>query len=157
MDYTTNYFLLDMLSKFQWDHKFDVVASNELQTKISGNEDFTLICNLSRREEGGSHWISLIRRGDTIYKLDPLLLDFEINPDISSFIASKHVQTKTLRHPIQHPKSYYCGLFCLYFCLCFNKRVMDICHKFEPFKPMASMKNDCICLDNLSSIFSAAL
>lgn len=157
MDYTTNVFLLDLMRRFRWNEKCGVLSSNELKSAAKGQENFTFICNMSRTGEKGTHWIAIIRRGSVIWKIDSLCLDFEINPDISSFIKSKNAVVKTLPNSIQSPNSYYCGLFALFFCLYFNKNVMGSNPKLINFINGPSDQNDCICLENLSAMFDTSL
>ena len=146
---TTNAFLLEMLNLFPWSESCGVYASNEMPASLSCQERFSIICNLSRADQPGTHYVSIIRRGDSILYLDPLALYMELNNDITQFINNCNVsEVIKLDKALQHPKSWFCGYFTLFFLLHFNPRISI--REVEKFDVNNLRSNDCICLNNIA-------
>lgn len=152
MDFSTDVFLKELLSKFEWDHQYGVVSSDEL-LPFCDCPKFSLIANLSRRTSEGTHFVSFILRDNILMYLDPLNIYVELNSDINDFISSlekKGVKTLRLTRAIQSIYSNYCGFFSLYFCLLFNDSLRNKGIKYEKFRNDATLKNDCIVLHNIA-------
>ena len=149
---TSNIFLYDCMKRFSWSCFWGVFSSNDIPTQLHATSEFNIICNLSRKEEQGTHFIALIRKNNVLMYLDPLALYIELNDDISQFISLCNCsEVIKLTTPVQHWKSWYCGYFCLFFVLYYSDNI--VCTKLKQFENENIRKNDCICLHNLSHIF----
>jgi hypothetical protein len=150
---TSNIFLSDFLNRFKWDHFQGVFSSDSIPNTLKDMTNFSIICNLSRKDEKGTHFISIIKRGENILYLDPLAIYINLNDDIPKFIASCNcTDIIKLDHPIQSNSSWYCGYFTLFFLLFFNKNI-DCRSKLEQFVKENLTKNDCISLNNLMIMY----
>lgn len=122
-DATSNIFLLDFLGRFKWSHFHGVFASDMIPRGLHSEEEFSIICNLSKSGQKGTHYISIIKYNNIVLYLDPLAMYIDVS-DINKFIdlcACKKVIR--LSHPIQDLTSWYCGYFCMFFLLFFNRKL----------------------------------
>jgi len=98
--------------------KFDGVYScNSIPTTILNKKSFFLICNLSKANETGSHFISLIKKRGSIAIYDSLATEFKNYPScLLQTLANYKVCTK-IKHSIQDILSHFCGFYSIYFIL----------------------------------------
>lgn len=130
-------------------HFQGIYSANTIPDFLISLNHFSIICNLSKQEEKGTHWVTIIYHNGVLLYLDPLSLNLQLSNDISAFIAKLQVKLIfTLDSPIQNPFSTICGLFCVLFILLFDKRGLDLT-KFKQFSPNTS-KNNYICKQNLA-------
>lgn len=154
---TSNLFLIDFLNRFEWKHFIGVFSSNSIPPNLHQERDFTIICNLSRLGEPGTHFISIIKRGNSLMYLDPLAMYITLNNDLTNFIESCNCENiLKFIHPIQDPTSWYCGYFSLYFSLYFNE-TLPYHNELTPFDVNNLKLNDCICLHNLMILYNKIL
>lgn len=148
---TSNIFLSGLLNLFDWREPVGIFSSNNIPESFKKESRFTIICNLSRANQPGTHFVSIIKREDTILYLDPLATYIDFNGDITQFIEDCEVSSIiTLKKPIQHEKSWMCGYFCVFFSLLYSKNVHGL--KLEKFVERGIRKNDCICIRNIARI-----
>ena len=85
-------------------------------------ETFSLIVNLSKVGEKGSHFIALFVLESKIWYFDSFGT-LQINTIIEKYLKKYRktiLYTKTL---IQHPLSSHCGFFCISFILCLENKI----------------------------------
>ena len=153
---TSNIFLEDFLRRFKWNDFCGVFSSNSIPPHLHQHVNFSIIVNLSRRNEKGTHFIVIIKRNNTLLYLDPLALYINLNNDINNFIKDCECNVIKLTHAIQDMRSWYCGYHCMFLMLFFNKTIQ--CHnKLIKFEEKDLLKNDCICLHNLMIMFNEIL
>jgi hypothetical protein len=155
-DSSSNFFIKDMLTLFEWSEPIGVFASNNIPNQLLEEENFTIVCNLSRIQETGTHFISLIKRGNRMIYIDPLGIYIELNNDISSFIEKCNPSILyKIKEGIQDiEKSFFCGLFCIYFSLD-NNPLLERPPNLMPFESNDLIKNDCICLHNIAQYINS--
>ena len=147
----SNVFLSSLLNLFKWLEPVGIFSSNNIPPKLKKEEKFTIICNLSRVEQPGTHFVSIIKRGSSILYLDPLATYLDFNGDLSKFIEScSPTSIMRLEKPIQHEKSWLCGYFCVFFSLLYSRNVAGL--KLEKFVEEDILMNDCICIRNIATI-----
>jgi hypothetical protein len=145
---TSNIFINEILRIFPWKEDYGIYSSNKIPASLSYKKNFTIICNESRQEEEGTHFIIIIRRNETILYLDPLAIYLEIHNDIPDFINACNVKTVfKLTKPIQHIDSWMCGLFTTCLALYFNPLAKNT--NFQTFVTRNIKDNDCICINNI--------
>ena len=108
----TNIFMLSMLQKCRL-HRFKGVFSCDTIPKdIVKMKHFTLICNIDREDEPGSHYVAIIGQPHRIIYNDPLALNI-LNADISEFLETATLYGKRKlelkNRAVQHPLSLFCG------------------------------------------------
>lgn len=153
---SSNLFLKDFLDRFKWNQFYGIFSSDNIPVDICQMESFSIICNLSRKNEIGTHFVTIIKNKKIILYLDPLALYITLNNDIDNFIAKcKPDKICKLTKAIQHMNSWYCGYFNMFFLLFFNTTVS--CKKLYCFNEKDLLLNDCICLNNLMLMYSEIL
>ena len=86
------------------------------------DETFSVIVNLSKVGEKGSHFIALFILENEIWYFDSFGA-LQINTIIEKYLKKYRktiLYTKTL---IQHPRSSPCGFFCISFILCIENKI----------------------------------
>lgn len=102
-------------------------------------KNFSIIVNLSRNDEQGTHWVSIFRKGKILLYYDSLGLPLT-NRDIKTFLCRINKQYDYNLFQNQCYDSYNCGFYCLFFCLMMEKGMT-----FDEFKALFSKncrKND---------------
>jgi len=88
--------------------------------QLNVKKKFTIIFNLSRHNQKGSHYVAISRNKNKIIYFDPFGHACT-NTDIKNFIASNlFCNRQTIcesSKKIQHYNSNFCGFYCLGFCL----------------------------------------
>lgn len=118
------------------------------------NKNFSLVCNLSRESENGSHFISIVRRDGCVMYLDSLAVNATLNNDIQRFLmqCQSTVHLLKLTKPIQHRGSVFCGFYAMFFVMYFS---LD-CSTMVQCKPFGRnlVENDEICVDNIKRLIN---
>jgi hypothetical protein len=124
-----------------------VFSANSIPGFLTNCETFSIVCNLSRIEEEGSHFISIIASSSHVLYIDSLGLPCII-PEISSFLQklSRPVFYNVTR--VQDLSSKFCGFFCILFVL-HSERKCKFSLKFEETN---LLKNDHICIDYIQQL-----
>jgi hypothetical protein len=130
-------------------HFCGTYSCNNIPKDIAKLSIFSIICNIDKVGEIGSHFITIIGRSKRIMYIDPLAY-----PCTNKYIAKflKKAQQYNNRKleiqnvPIQHPISTYCGYFCMVFVLFFEKDNHGIKLKFNKHKLLL---NDIKCIKYL--------
>ena len=150
----SNIFLESLLQAFPiGEAKTYVLSSDELGS-VDRTQNFFIICNLSKRGEEGTHFVSIIKKDQTLYFLDPLARYIFLNGDIPLFIQSfAECDLQKLRTPVQSEASHFCGLFALFFLYLYGRESITV--PLEKFSVDDLRSNDCIVLRNLCRLFSA--
>jgi len=84
------------------------------QTK---KEFFSVIFNLSRHDERGSHFIAIIKKKNNIIYFDSYGMDCYVD-SINQFLHKFNVPISWNKKKIQDDFSNFCGFFCFYFIFC---------------------------------------
>lgn len=123
---------------------FDGVFScDRIPPHLLRQDEACFISNLSRADEIGSHFITLVKQGQTVYILDSLALSEEIYPPELKKIFSSFSVFFVYTNALQEEASHFCGFYCIFFVLRFNKGRKEIKNFSHP------NKNDQICIDNI--------
>ena len=96
---------------------FDGVYScDNIPNHLVNKKTFQIVVNLSKQDNQGSHFISILKENNQVFYLESFALPL-LNDDISDFIIKNNVQVKKLKHQIQSLSSSFCGFYCILFCL----------------------------------------
>lgn len=112
------------------------------------NRPFIIICNLSRKEETGTHFVTVVKSDNNapLIFLDTLARII-IHPNFLKFNLPIVAPIKT---PVQTPTSRACGYYCIFYTLYFNRLLSNrsIPNSLIPFSN--PHLNDAICIHNIS-------
>ncbi len=109
----TNKYLEELTTKFVGKkHFLGVFPSDAIpETK---KKKFSIIFNLSKHFEAGSHFVSIIKKSDKIIYFDSYGKKCS-NRSIASFMNQFQIPITYNKKKIQHDLSNFCGYFCFYF------------------------------------------
>lgn len=101
-----------------------VFSSNNLPSKLIKKNCFSLICNLSRDTEPGTHFITIIFYSTYIFYIDSLGLPC-LNKDVRNYLDHFNLPIMCNSQQIQDSQSVFCGFFCILFILFYEARRDD--------------------------------
>lgn len=119
-----------------------VFSCDTIPSEVNSFQQFSLISNLSKINEVGSHFITIIKNEDNVYFLDPLGLKCS-NKNILQKFCNYDIWYNVRQ--IQDFSSDFCAHFCMLFCLDFDHR-----SKSRFFHTKNLYKNDKLCLSYLN-------
>ena len=122
-------------------------SSDTLPKQAVSMENFSLVTNLSRKTEKGTHFVAIIKRNHTLLYLDSLALSINLHQDILNFVTSiRNVETiSTLKNACQNFNSVHCGFFCILFVLLFTyPAVANVCISFSKVLSKNDEMNDVV-------------
>ena len=96
----------------------------DMTPKANNKTNFSLIFNLSKHNEKGTHFVSIFANNKVLYYFDPLGNTCK-NKDILKFIE-KNKKTRKLRTrfpKIQSDDSIFCGFYCIGFLLAMTTNI----------------------------------
>ncbi len=108
----TNKYLEDLTHRFV-KNNFVGVFPSDASPKIK-KKNFSIIYNLSKHFEAGSHFIAIMKVGKKMIYFDSLG-DKCSNHDINSFMKQFNIPIIFNKRKIQHNFSNFCGYYCFYF------------------------------------------
>ena len=125
-----------------------VFSCDNIENSLKESKQFSIICNLSKSNEIGSHFITVLKYENTLLYVDPLGYPCK-NSDILSFLNSQSCELMYSQTRLQDKESVLCGYFCMLFCIDFEKSYTHRMFHSEP----NLLKNDNLVLKYLSRIF----
>lgn len=96
-----------------------VFSADSINQNLINLSQFSIVCNLSRRGEIGSHFVTIIVFPSHILYLDSLSAPCII-PSIASFLNRLRKPVFFNTRQIQHSNSIYCGFYCIMFVMFFS-------------------------------------
>jgi hypothetical protein len=105
------------------------------------NQDFSLIFNLSKHDQPGSHYVAILIKHNAIYYFDSYgrkLTNRYIKKFLKTFSKPIYYHTKK----IQHQKSIFCGIFTLAYLKIIQKENQSFSSFFKFFDNPATLNND---------------
>lgn len=138
----TNIFINEYLSKRSNDFAGTYSCDN-IPPHLQAVKRFTIICNLSKVGQLGSHFVLITSRGMDILYFDPFGRPCS-NHDINRFMTGCRRKIVYNDRQIQSPISTKCGLFCILYAIIFdssqdkNTRIIKWSHNL--------FANDKICI-----------
>jgi hypothetical protein len=128
-----------------------VFSADNINNNIKFLDRFIIVCNLSKEDERGSHFVTLIFSDGYLVYLDSLGLNMTKYNFIERFIYELKVKSISyLNTPIQSRFSNGCGYYCIFFIVYFNHVLLtgnglDV----EKFSRTHLTRNDEICIRNI--------
>lgn len=131
----TNYELEKFCKKIVGKHFLGVFPSDAFPNKFNNEKNSSIIFNLSKSNEKGTHFVAILKKNGKIYYFDSfgekctnknILKNLKINTNIIYYNTKK----------IQSITSNFCGLYCLAFlivCQKENKSMSNFLNNFKPF------------------------
>lgn len=139
----TNKYLEELTEKFIGKHFLGVFPSDAIpKTK---KKNFSIIFNLSRHFEAGSHFIAILRKPDKIIYFDSFGEKCK-TLTICSFMKKFKIPIIHNKKKIQHDSSSFCGYYCFFFLYCCFYLKMSL-HDFSKlFSSSTLQQNDSLLL-----------
>ena len=117
----TNIYVNKILKKYCNDFK-GVFSSNNINFALCGKKKFSIVCNLAKKEEQGTHFITIIANEIYIFYIDSYGIPCT-NFDISRFMHECKREIIYNSKQIQHEKSFFCGYYSILFVLINDKAI----------------------------------
>lgn len=117
---------------------------------------FSLVCNLSKVDEPGSHFISIISFPNFVLYLDSLGLPCTVS-SIKEFLRQLGKPTFHNSLQVQDVSSDFCGLYCILFILHFSHRDAYDTRLRPPrfrWEKRLLLLNDLICVNHIHEILN---
>lgn len=127
---------LEELSKIYIKKNFLGVYPSDAIPNINKKKEFSIIFNLSKHFEPGSHFISIVKFPKQIIYFDSFGKNCKVK-SIKTFINKFKLPIKYNKKQIQHHVSNFCGYFCFYFlyhCFEMRKSLSSFLRKFPSKK-----------------------
>ena len=111
---------------------------------------YSLIVNLAKSHEPGTHFVAIFIKKGVAFYFDPVGMPC-INFDILNYFKSNSLQLKTNPIQFQAITSFFCGYYCMLFVF-LTERGMPF-HKFKKLFSKNCQNNDIIITELLKYIF----
>ena len=97
-----------------------IFSANTLPDRLIELDRFSVVCNLSKYSEVGSHFVCIISLPHLVLYIDSFGMPSIIS-EITKFLSrlNKPVSYNTIQ--LQHLKSSFCGFYCILFVLFYDK------------------------------------
>jgi len=117
------------------------------------DEKFSIIVNLSKENEKGTHFIGIMSSKDTIIYFDSYGIE-HINLTIEKYLKKYRKKILHSNVQLQHVFSSHCGYFCVSFILCLENNIP--LHKFLTiFHKKDLYLNDYICIQIITTFIKS--
>jgi hypothetical protein len=154
----TNAHIENFISKSDVKYFQGVFSADNINNRITTMSRFIIVCNLSKEDEEGSHFVTIVFYDGTLLYLDSLGLNVTKYNHINTFLKKLRILIFfTLTAPIQNMTSNACGYYCIFFILYFNRLLKDDADtdaipKMEKFSKTNLEQNDNICMTNIDKL-----
>jgi hypothetical protein len=127
-----------------------VFSCNNIPASLSNNDSFSIVCNLSKVEEPGTHFITIVCFKDYVLYIDSIGMHC-FNLDITRFLLNLNRTIFYNTKKIQSITSTYCGMYCVMYILHFNTP-LHYQHDNKLSFTIDMQKNDKQCVKNVSRL-----
>ena len=124
-----------------------VFSSDTLPTNLK-KEHFSLVCNLSKAEAIGSHFITIIGQSGKVLYLDSFGLPCIVK-EIQRFLKMLNQPILQNAKQIQDIESKMCGFYCILFCMYYDKLKFNFQLAFDDSKLLI---NDKLCVKYIKQL-----
>jgi hypothetical protein len=114
----SNHYISSVLLPFCSEFR-GVFSCNTIPAQLLQLERFSIVCNLSKAGEAGSHFVAIIVNPERALYLDSFGLPCVVL-EISNFLRRLKKPVFYSTQQVQHFKSKLCGFYCILFVLHFN-------------------------------------
>ena len=126
-----------------------VYSCDNIPDQLTLEKQFTIICNLSKESESGTHFVVIVYNNGAVLYLDSLAMNITIHDDISNFLKKITVnEILFIKYRIQPLNSDTCGLYCILFVLLFDRKPKKMLMHFK----RNTYNNDYICIINIETL-----
>lgn len=123
-----------------------VFSSNNIPKYLQNSVKFSIVCNLSKIGELGSHFITIISQPNYVAYIDSLGLPCSVL-EINKFLHKLEKPIYFNKTQIQDTSSTFCGFFCILFVLHFSISSTPIKFDNEDL-----CLNDAFCIEQICEI-----
>lgn len=128
-----------------------VYSADTVPKTLTRHDTFSIVCNLSKVEETGSHFITIISVPSYVLYIDSFGVSCSV-VELQNFLVSLRKPIFFNSTKIQHASSSFCGFFCILFVLKFNHPSTII-----RFENVNLRKNDNICVKKIQDILNKCI
>lgn len=146
----SNLYIDDFLKDF---HNFKGTYSSDNIPIINVNE--AVICNFSKMNEEGTHFILIFRKKKSIFYFDSIKLGY-IPEDIKTYLSNYDL-VKDISVGIQNTGSQLCGYYCILAFLSINISYHFFLNNVLPCFIDNRLSNDVKCPDLINEIYPTSL
>ena len=114
----SNVFIESVLRKTCTDF-FGVFSADSIPDRLTKQKRASVVCNLSREKEDGTHFVTLLLTEKKILYLDSFGLACYV-PEILKFLHQSKREIVFFTEKIQDDESVFCGFYAILFCLYFD-------------------------------------
>jgi hypothetical protein len=146
----SNVYIDRLLKKLGCKNFLGVCSSDNISERwpllTKSADKFSLIANLSAKNEEGTHFVCILFESGRVLYLDSMGLGPYVSRNIYNFLSSISEPVLFNKNVVQHPLSLFCGYYCILFCMLHDDSIPD---KFKP-KPVFTknlLHNDKLCID----------
>lgn len=133
--------LLDRLNLQLFD---GVYSSNNIPPELLMKAKTCFICNLSKVNEIGSHFITIFKDEKKMWIFDSLALPLTHFPSELAQLFAAFKTSFVYQNQLQRNSSHFCGFYCIFFVLRLNAKQEPKLIKFTNPKD-----NDNVCIENI--------
>jgi len=126
-----------------------VFSADTIPTQLLQRDIFSIVCNLSKVDEPGSHFVTIISQPHKIFYIDSLGLPC-VTPAIDKFLRKLRKPVFFNRRQIQHVSSKFCGFYCILFVLYFDRKETSPLR----FESTNLLLNDRVCVKKIQEILN---
>lgn len=128
-----------------------VFSANTIPKKLTLLKEFSIVCNLSKVGEKGSHFVTIVVQPNVTLYIDSLGLPPFV-PEICSFLQQLRRQLFYNPHQIQDSSSKFCGFFCILFVLYFSSTATPLI-----FEEKDLLSNDTLCVKKIKEMLNKSV
>jgi hypothetical protein len=130
-----------------------VFSSNNIPAAVSNSKYFSLICNLSREGEIGTHFVTVVGFPNVVIYLDTFGVSC-VNKEIKKFLSLLNRPILYNNRQIQSYYSNLCGFYCILYVLYFDRIFEDKKVSKIDFVSQNLMNNDDVCIKEIKKLVS---
>ena len=154
MNGISNIYIHKVLSLAQVANYSGVYSSDCLNKYLNQEDNFVIVCNMSPAAiKHGSHFITMVRRKNTVYIYDSLSIPLTSYPvSITQFLSNFSVKL-VYDIPVQSVTSSFCGFYCILFAILSDPQYQDVSN-LKMFRHRKLEENDAICIENILKLLN---
>ena len=138
----SNVYIDKLLKDISWSFRGTYSADN---IPMFFNENVSLIANLSKKTEKGTHFVAIVISKQQILYFDSFGI-LNTSNIIEKYLIKYNKKILFFKNQVQHSLSSHCGFFCISFILCTESK-MSLQKYYKMFFKNNLFLNDYVCIE----------